>query len=197
MTQWSTQITELENGGILKYSFKDENHNKLSYREFIDRLCHDVDFRSLFNRTLAQCPIQGFRFETPPVSNATFDLDFEFVLLAADYLVDRVDSQPFQEHFRIDRSVVVFHNLSGESPMVVPCPRGDKHWYGHLGSFVRHAGHDQTDEFWRLTGEEMATRVGDKRLWLNTHGGGVAWLHMRIDNRPKYLGYTPYGNDIG
>ncbi len=28
--------------------------------------------------------------------------------------------------------------------------------------------------------------------WLNTEGGGVAWLHVRIDQRPKYYHYAPY-----
>ena len=62
---------------------------------------------------------------------------------------------------------------------------------------VRHAAQDQTDELWRLTGEEMAARISDNPLWLNTHGGGVAWLHIRIDNRPKYYGYKPYKNEFG
>lgn len=29
-------------------------------------------------------------------------------------------------------------------------------------------------------------------IWLNTAGGGVAWLHIRLDHRPKYYRYLPY-----
>jgi len=28
--------------------------------------------------------------------------------------------------------------------------------------------------------------------WLSTAGGGVAWLHVRLDTRPKYYRYNPY-----
>ena len=32
----------------------------------------------------------------------------------------------------------------------------------------------------------------NKLLWLSTHGKGVAWLHFRIDDSPKYISYIPY-----
>jgi hypothetical protein len=28
--------------------------------------------------------------------------------------------------------------------------------------------------------------------WLSTAGAGVSWLHVRLDDRPKYYGYAPY-----
>ncbi len=34
--------------------------------------------------------------------------------------------------------------------------------------------------------------IGHTPLWLSTAGGGVAWLHVRLDSRPKYYGYSPY-----
>ena len=34
----------------------------------------------------------------------------------------------------------------------------------------------------------------NKLLWLSTHGKGVAWLHVRIDDSPKYISYIPYKN---
>ncbi len=38
----------------------------------------------------------------------------------------------------------------------------------------------------------MLKRVSRKPVWLNTAGGGVAWLHVRLDDRPKYYGYQNY-----
>ncbi len=38
----------------------------------------------------------------------------------------------------------------------------------------------------------MHARVGDRPTWLSTAGHGVAWLHVRLDTRPKYYRYTPY-----
>jgi hypothetical protein len=38
----------------------------------------------------------------------------------------------------------------------------------------------------------MARRVGRQPVWLSTAGAGVAWLHVRLDDRPKYYGHGPY-----
>jgi hypothetical protein len=32
----------------------------------------------------------------------------------------------------------------------------------------------------------------NKLFWLSTHGKGVGWLHMRIDDSPKYISYEHY-----
>ncbi len=29
-------------------------------------------------------------------------------------------------------------------------------------------------------------------VWLSTAGAGVSWLHVRLDDRPKYYGHGPY-----
>ena len=45
---------------------------------------------------------------------------------------------------------------------------------------------------WQAVGEAMARRVGSKPVWLSTAGAGVSWLHMRLDDRPKYYAHSPY-----
>jgi hypothetical protein len=32
----------------------------------------------------------------------------------------------------------------------------------------------------------------DFRSMFSTAGAGVSWLHVRLDDRPKYNGYAPY-----
>jgi Family of unknown function (DUF6940) len=34
------------------------------------------------------------------------------------------------------------------------------------------------------------------RSFFSTAGAGVAWLHVRLDDRPKYYGYPPYRRDV-
>ena len=48
---------------------------------------------------------------------------------------------------------------------------------------------------WRTVGEAVSERITDRPLWLSTAGGGVAWLHVRLDSRPKYYGHTPYARE--
>lgn len=85
-----------------------------------------------------------------------------------------------------------FPNLRGDALLVVPSPRTGNDAYGHLAAFLRHAPHQQLDEFWPVVSTAVKSRLGDHPLWLSTAGGGVAWLHVRLDSRPKYYGYSPY-----
>jgi hypothetical protein len=45
---------------------------------------------------------------------------------------------------------------------------------------------------WRNVGETMQQRITDRPVWLNTAGGGVSWLHVRLDSWPKYYRFRPY-----
>ena len=45
---------------------------------------------------------------------------------------------------------------------------------------------------WQLVGAAMQRRLNTKPVWLSTAGAGVSWLHVRLDDWPKYYGYTPY-----
>ena len=89
-------------------------------------------------------------------------------------------------------SVVVFPNLGNDALLVVPCPIAPAGAYGHLAAFVRKAPELQRHALWRAVGEALTERLGREPIWLSTAGAGVAWLHVRLDARPKYYGYPPY-----
>lgn len=151
----------------------------------------DAEFRSLFNATLAEAPFSAFRWETPGVTTSTAR-PFEFVLLDEPSLARRVDAEAFAEHFRTEDDVVAFANLRGDATLIVPCPIADHSAYGHLAAFVRGAPGSQHDALWALVGEAMSVRIGTRPVWLSTAGAGVSWLHVRLDDRPKYYGHGPY-----
>ena len=119
---------------------------------------------------------------------------FEFVLLDSPGLARQPDPDAFREHF--DRmpvsQVAVFSNLGGDATMVVPHPIAAATAYGHLAAFVRSAPDHQRNALWRAVGDAMARRIGAKPVWLSTAGAGVSWLHVRLDDRPKYYGHAPY-----
>ena len=83
-------------------------------------------------------------------------------------------------------------NLGGDALMVVPRPMSDVGCYCHLAAFLRGAPEPQRDALWVAVANATLGRVGSKPLWLNTAGGGVAWLHVRLDARPKYYHHMPY-----
>jgi hypothetical protein len=164
-----------------------------TYADVLDGWQEDASFRSLFNSWLADAPYSAFRWETPAVTIATLSHRFEFVLLDSPGLACHPDSAAFAEHFtRTEASVVVFPNLGGDAIMVVPCPIAEVSAYGHLAAFVRLAPELQRDALWQSIAKAMERRVGVKPVWLSTAGAGASWLHVRLDDRPKYYGFRPY-----
>lgn len=153
----------------------------------------DAGFRAWFNALLADVPYTEFRWETPAVTAATLARPFECVVLDAPGLARRPDPAAFADHFPgAVAGVAVFPNLGGDATLIAPCPLADSSAYGHLAAFVRLAPEAQRDALWRAVGEVMTRRAGAEPIWLSTAGAGVPWLHVRLDDRPKYYGHAPY-----
>lgn len=153
----------------------------------------DAGFRTLFNRSLAQSSYSAFRWETPSVTAKSLDQAFEFVVLDRADLDRRPDASAFSEYFAsaVD-GVAVFPNLRGDAVLVVPSPIVEHVAYGHLAAFVRRAPEIQQQALWQAVGAAMSQRVNAKPVWLSTAGAGVPWLHVRLDDRPKYYHHAPY-----
>ena len=154
----------------------------------------DAELRSLHNDALANAPWSSFRWETPPVTSATADRAFEFVLLDSPGLAPRPDRDAFAEHFKraTDDGIVAFPNLGGDAIMVVPCELAALSAYAHLAAFVRGAPAPQRHALWRRVAQTMLARLNTKPVWLSTAGAGVSWLHVRLDDRPKYYSFSEY-----
>jgi hypothetical protein len=153
----------------------------------------DAGFRSLFNALLADTPFIAFRWETPAVTSATMTQPFECVVLDSPALARRPEPEAFAEHFPgPPADVVSFSNLGADAILVVPCPVAEPSAYAHLAAFVRLAPERQRHALWQSVGEAMKKRVGTRPVWLSTAGAGVSWLHVRLDDRPKYYGYRRY-----
>lgn len=154
------------------------------------------------NQVLRDAPYTAFYFETPATTANNINKPFEFVLVEAVSLASkRTNFQSFSEvcmdNIREQSKLVcVFPNFSGRSEMIVPVPidqqaKSDQA-YAHLANFVRNAPPNNVQEFWKTSAETYLRRVGEYPLWLSTAGTGVSWLHLRLDQSPKYYKYSPY-----
>lgn len=167
----------------------------LSYAEVLNSWENDRAFAAFFNSLLAAAPYQAYLWETPPVTRSTVTRPFEFVLVNSPALgTFAPDRSAFAEHFdgASGQQVVGFANLGGDAFLIAPCPDGPQEAYPHLAAFVRSADTAQQAAFWKSMAAALAERLTDKPLWLSTCGLGVAWLHARIDTRPKYYRFAPY-----
>lgn len=195
---WTPRSEPMADGRLLRVAI-DLDSSSVSYAEVLRRWQQDADFRSLFIALLADAPFAAFRWETPPITTATANRPFEFVLLDIPGLARNPDAGAFAEHFSsaTEGGVVEFPNLGKDAIMVVPCPDGPLSAYGHIGAFVRQAPEPQKHALGVLVGAAMQRRLGTKPVWLSTAGAGVSWLHVRLDDRPKYYGYRPYRETDG
>jgi hypothetical protein len=192
---WTSRTIQSSNGRVIKFAI-DTGSSPMSYANVIYQWQNNVGFRTFFIDLLVDSPFSAFRWETPPITTATAKQPFEFVLLDSPDIESDPDPAAFAEHFigMAPGGVVEFPNLGRDAIMVVPCPDEPLSDYGHLAAFLRYSSEPQQHSLWGLVGAAMERRLGPRPVWLSTAGGGVAWLHVRLDGRPKYYGYAQYRN---
>jgi hypothetical protein len=137
-------------------------------------------------------PFVAFRWETPPLTSTTIQQPFECLLHDSPGLDVRADPTDFETYFQPGVEVVNFQNLGADALLIVPCPISKSANYSHIGAFHRSAPHSQQHVFWIAVAQTVLARAGPHPLWLSTAGGGVDWLHMRLDERPKYYRHLPW-----
>jgi len=157
----------------------------------------DAALRSALSEALVGVPFAAMYWEARPVAPEDHDAPFECVVLDAPALA-RATADPTSFLTPLDGArapaVRSFANLSGDARLVVPAPGEAPGGYPHLAAFLRAAPAVQVHALWvelgRSVGEWLATRRS--RVWVSTAGGGVPWLHVRLDSRPKYVKWAAY-----
>ncbi|RFF28821.1 MULTISPECIES: DUF6940 family protein [unclassified Wenzhouxiangella] len=178
---------------VIRFTLVDSD-GCLSWRRVLEGWRRGQTFSDPLGRRLAELPFAAFRWETPAMTVDRLDTRFECVAVDDPSIDVMPDPSPFAGHLRSDRPVVRFPNLGGDAVLVVPCRRDGEAAYTHLANFLRGAPREQQRSFWREVSLAMADRLGERPVWLSTAGGGVAWLHVRLDDRPKYYVHAPYRN---
>lgn len=189
-------VVDIDNSQqINRYSIF-SNGNTLSFMQVVSLLKESQVFRSFFNNLLRDSPFDAFRWETPALTKESAKRSFEFVLINTPAFANRpTDYQTFNSFFSGSESVegvVSFDNLGKDARLIVPCPHSDRDVYGHLADFVRGAPDHQVNALWRCLGDVVMSHLSSEPMWINTAGGGVSWLHLRIDRYPKYYVYDDY-----
>ncbi|MBX3058979.1 MAG: hypothetical protein KF770_21135 [Anaerolineae bacterium] len=190
---WQTSRESEWNGRVHKIIVSD-SQSRLKFSDVLRLLRESADFRSYLTTQLSNTPFTAFRWETPPVTLASVDQEFECVVLDSPGIARTPDVRAFSSYFDTHpgEDVAVFPNLGNDAVMIVPCPIAADSTYGHFAAFLRNAPEHQQHALWKAIGQAMAERLSDQTVWLNTAGGGVSWLHVRLDSRPKYYHYSPY-----
>jgi hypothetical protein len=178
------------------YTGRDAAGAALDYREVLRRWQRDEAFVDGFIGLLAAVPFDAYLWESPPVDRSTVARRFEFTVIDRPALARAADPSPFSDPFddADGDAVVRFTNLGGDAVLVAPKPEAcaDGVDCAHLAAFTRSAPPQLQHRLWRRVADEMQQRVSTRPVWLSTSGLGVAWLHVRLDQRPKYYEHAPY-----
>ena len=179
--------------GIRQWQLISGSGSELTFAEVLHGWSSSESFRQQWIAWLCKLPFDAYVWECPPVTSASVSRAFECVFVSSPSLARLPpDKDAFAEHFRTGCHAVTFVNLGGDAVLVAPCPADDARDFNHLGEFVRTASPVKQDALWQAVGDAMQARVSNDPTWLSTAGHGVAWLHVRLDTRPKYYRYTPY-----
>jgi len=188
---WAAVNTTPSEEGTRKFTIKQKGET-LTYADVLGLWDTSHEFRSYYLDILSASPFTAYRWEHPCVETSTTSRPYEFVLVRSESLERAVDSNAFSSHFDSESEVTTFSNLGRDAVMVVPCPVAELEIYGHLAAFVRGAPASQRHELLRSITRAMNERISDAPVWLSTAGMGVSWLHVRLDNRPKYYSHEAY-----
>ncbi|MEL7835016.1 DUF6940 family protein [Fodinibius sp. Rm-B-1B1-1] len=164
----------------------------LSYSDFLYYLENDEDFQQFFIDLLSDIPFRAYHWETPPVTKETQQQPFEFVVTKSPGIDLPSNPGPFRQYLDPQKSVITFDNLGGDAKLIAPTPSDQQLNYSHIGVFTKQAPQEQQKKLWQIVGRVTLNCLSSDPIWLNTAGGGVAWLHVRLDSRPKYYLHHPY-----
>jgi len=179
----------------------------ITYATFLELLQFDKHFRTYFIHLLSEIPFRAYQWETPPLNSSTVTSPFEFVVTSSPGIDIPPNPAPFEAFFTSGKDIAVFQNLGGDATLIAPSPDFESSGgtqlknFSHLGVFMRHAPALLQHSLWQTVGQTTNQRVekmkiksnaNNRAVWLNTAGGGVAWLHIRLDSRPKYYRHLPY-----
>jgi hypothetical protein len=156
--------------------------------------------RDALTSALVSLPLPAAFVEWCPVSGSTRGAWVAAVARAAPGLsAHPANPAAFAAAFggAVAPAVRTFANRSGDARLIAPCPPAagaSAVDYGHLLSFLRGAPAAQVHAVWAAAAEAMEARLarGPGPVWLSTSGLGVPWLHVRVDDRPKYIGWEPF-----
>ena len=183
---------EVVDQGVFRLGPITAGDHVMSFDEVFGAWRESGPFRATWLSWLNDVPYDAYCWECPSVRVTTLDAAFECVFVASPSLARMAnDAHAFSAHFRPGCEVAKFWNLGGDALLVAPCP-GETGNFAHLASFTATASAERQDALWKSVGEALTTRIGAEPLWLSTAGHGVAWLHIRLDSRPKYYRHAPY-----
>jgi hypothetical protein len=84
-----------------------------------------------------------------------------------------------------NKKCVSFKNLDKTCQLVIP-PNKNKN-FTNIYLFYKNSTETEKKDLWKKVAIEITKNIKlNKKIWISTHGHGVAWLHIRLCKTPTY-----------
>jgi hypothetical protein len=188
------------------YIYFYKNKCKLIFKDGIHLLMTDNSFRKLVIKILKS--MKGSWMWKMTAINNNYDYNrndkyFKFVIIPSQFHHNNQDDSKFQNNMNDENSVsknfVFFKSLSGNGLLVPKNIKSNrksnrksksKNEYLHFSNFIKNGNTLQINEFWKtfsILVDKYLTDKNTHKLYINTHGHDVPWLHVRFDTRPEKI----------
>lgn len=173
----------------------------ITYSDFFNNiLSNNTNLFDTFLLLLNNLNYENYYIEIRPVTYNLLNTFFEFAIIKSP-IYAKASYDCFKEHGINENTngAKKFSNLSGDTTLISPCynRNNDISTYGHIGIFLKKAMYEQIINLFKETIKAfyvLSENNQNKVYWISTHGHGVPWLHIRIDDKPKYIQYNNYKN---
>jgi len=180
------------------------NNKWLNWSDIFVLANSNDNFVSTLVQILQSNPFAEYYLEFKPTS---FDdmksTIFEFVIIKTSGFALEADMKKFGEKKLNTNSnfIQIFPNPSKNAVLICPCYNHNYpiNSYINIGKFMSSANFQQKNIIIKSAFETYyyeLNKLTNKKLWLSTHGKGVAWLHIRIDQSPKYISWNQYNKNL-
>lgn len=153
-------------------NFKDFKKNDMLY--LVDKLKH-IPFKYYMIRAPLSIKTGKFRFNVIDKTKKLSKM--------------KQDTKTYKKYFKNRKDVAVFMNLTNDAKLIVPkyLKNISRRTYLNISTFSRNAPIKQQIHLWEEVFKQLKKcHKNNKDCYLNTHGLGIGWLHIRIDEVPKY-----------
>jgi hypothetical protein len=193
--EWKWNIIKKTNDLIVIRLSNETTNNFIKWEDIFYNFTNKIFISSFINILSVTNSFDEYYLEFSPTTRNQINSDiFEFVLIKTSGFSLKADIISFgvEKINKNSNQIIWFPNPSNSAVLVVPCfnhlfPIDN---YIHIGTFMRSSNINQKFNLvitmFKIYFNELSSEP-NKKLWLSTHGKGVGWLHIRIDQIPKYI----------